>query len=120
MSEGPLYEPWNQTTLDKLSSEGTSIPPLLRSSLLFSSLLFSSLLSSTLRLLFSSPYALLSNNKFANLEAPPATKVTRAIYRYGPIAGKILLRRFGHLCTQQEMLEIERILNFGSSNNTVT
>jgi len=67
MCEGPLYEPWNQATLDKLSGE----------------------------------------------DSPPATKITRAIYRYGPIAGKILLRRFGHLLSNQEITEIERILNFG-------
>lgn len=67
MCEGALYEPWNQATLDKLSSE----------------------------------------------ESTPATKITRAIYRYGPIAGKILMRRFGHLLTDVELTEIERILNFG-------
>jgi len=67
MCEGPLYEPWNQATLDKLSGE----------------------------------------------DAPAVIKITRAIYRYGPIAGKILLRRFGHLLTNPEIMEIERILNFG-------
>jgi len=67
MSEGALYEPWNQATLDKLSAE----------------------------------------------DSPPATKITRALYRYGPIAGKIMLRRFGHSLAPQETAEIERILNFG-------
>jgi len=67
MCEGPLYEPWNQATLDKLSGE----------------------------------------------DSPAATKITRGIYRYGPIAGKILLRRYGHMLTENEVIEIERILNFG-------
>ena len=46
-------------------------------------------------------------------DTSPASKVTRAIYRYGPIAGKILMRRFGHMLTAAEIAEIERILNFG-------
>jgi len=68
MHEGALYEPWNQTTLDKLSSEN---------------------------------------------ELLPAAKVTRAAYRYGPIAGRIMLRRFGHLLNETEQLEVNRILNLG-------
>jgi len=52
-------------------------------------------------------------DKLSGEEAPPAAKITRAIYRYGPIAGKILLRRFGHLLSDHEISEIERILNFG-------
>jgi len=70
MHEGALYEPWNQTTLDKLSSESDSVP---------------------------------------------AAKVTRAAYRYGPIAGRIMLRRFGHLLSEQEQFEVNRILNLGPS-----
>lgn len=52
-------------------------------------------------------------DKLSGEDAPPAAKITRAIYRYGPIAGKILLRRFGHLLSDHEISEIERILNFG-------
>jgi len=70
MHEGALYEPWNQTTLDKLSSESDLVP---------------------------------------------AAKVTRAAYRYGPIAGRIMLRRFGHLLSEQEQFEVNRILNLGPS-----
>jgi len=65
MHEGPLYEPWNQATLDKLSSEA---------------------------------------------DLTPAAKVTRGVYRYGPIAGRIMARRFGHLLTDQEQVEVNRIL----------
>jgi len=65
MHEGALYEPWNQTTLDKLSSEA---------------------------------------------DMTPAAKVTRAVYRYGPIAGRIMARRFGHLLSDQEQAEVNRIL----------
>jgi len=66
MFEGALYEPWNQTTLDKLSAEA---------------------------------------------ELPPAAKITRAAYRYGPVAGKIMARRYGHMLNPQELEEVNRILS---------
>eukprot|EP00026_Physarum_polycephalum_P013280 Phypoly_transcript_13664.p1 GENE.Phypoly_transcript_13664~~Phypoly_transcript_13664.p1 ORF type:complete len:280 (+),score=49.81 Phypoly_transcript_13664:114-953(+) len=59
-------------------------------------------------------------DKLSGEDTSPATKVTRAIYRYGPIAGKILMRRFGHLLTAAEITEIERILNFGQDGKGPT
>ena len=40
-------------------------------------------------------------------------KVTRAAYRYGPVAGRIMARRFSHLLSDQDHVEINRILNLG-------